>query len=196
MADINIVLKQTYRGQQVRNVLTFNNINFPEPEAQELADNIRLAFLNQVRDRLTSTWSLDGIEMVYNEVAPIFTIDVPFTLGPLTGTNSNLRIATTNALLVSLQSQNPPPNRGRIYFAGLGADSMGTDGLWEPAAISAFQIMVEAWKDGIATAGSEFFLRIGRKNPSGLITASTPVTSVIGRPIPATQRRRRIGQGS
>ena len=195
MADISVVLKQTFRTQQIRNVLTFNNFNFPEPELQEFADAIRAGYLSTVNQYQVNEWSLDGIDIIYNDSLPIFSISQPFTLGPLVGGSTGVAVINQAALLVSLQSNNPPPNRGRIYFGGLVSGEMGDNGFWSGAIRDAYQLMVDGWKDGIATTNSEFFLRIGRKDATGVIIASTPVTSVQGRTNPAVQRRRRIGQG-
>lgn len=196
MPDVTVVLRQTYQAQQVRNVLVFNNFREPEPDIQEFADAIRMGFDTTVKQYLSTAWRLDSIDVVYNDTAPVYTINVPFTAGALTGTSANLPTANQSSLLVSTVYAGQPPNRGRIYFAGVTGEQMTAGGLWVSAPGLAFQTMVTAWLNGITTDTNQMFLRIARRDVAGLIDISSPVTSCQYRGIPATQRRRRIGQGA
>lgn len=195
MPDVTVVLNQTLNGQQVRNVTVWNNFREPEPDVQEFADAIRAGFLSNVASRMVNSWTLDSIDVIYNDQPPVYSINVPFTLGPLVGTSADRSLANQTALLVSTQYQGAPPNRGRIYFAGCSNLQLEDEGLWQAGTLNAFQLMVEAWKDGITTTDNAFFLRIARRDAQGIITVSSGVSTCIARPVPATQRSRRIGSG-
>lgn len=195
MADGTIVLNQTLYGNVVQNVTVWNNIREPEPDAQELADAIRLSFANSWADRAVNNWSLNSITIIYNDALPIWSQEVPFTLGPLTGAVSTSEAANQVACLASTIHDGPPPNRGRIYLAGAGSGQIENSGLWNVVTTTAARTLVEGWMNGITTSTNQFFLRIGRRDALGTLIQSTQVTAVIARGRPATQRRRRLGVG-
>jgi len=195
MPDATIVFNQTWNNQQIRNVTVWDNVRDPEPDIQELADNLRGTWALGVGALMENNWTLDSITVINNDSDPVFSIVVPFTAGPLQGTNEDGPPATQTSLLVSTQFQGPPPNRGRIYFGGIAKSSLDLSGLWNAAVADNFGDMVQLWAEGISTATNEFFLRIARRGETGLIAVSSPVTTAIARLNPATQRRRRRGQG-
>lgn len=198
MADGTIVLNQTYYSQQVRNVLVWNNmVNTPEYRT-EMADAIRLSFLSNVSNACDDGWTLDNVTFIYNDVAPIFSTTTEFSLGPLQGGTAGVAMPTQSCLLVSTSIVGPPPNRGRIYFAGQSKNQIGGDSAqWSASRLLEYQTMVEEWRDGLVlpTAGSSF-LRIARRDAAGIITLTSGIQDVTAQPVPAGQSRRRIGRGS
>lgn len=196
MPDGQIVFNQRWQGQEMRNVTTWSNLPTDLTEAQSLADAIRQTFsVNAPPAEWHNGWTLYSLTFVYNDSAPIFSIELPFTLGAFTGGNAGDPLPAQIAQLVSLKYIGPPPNRGRIYFAG-GVENSLSGGQFTVGNVSIRVDLVQAWADGVAFSGGSAFLRIGRKNEFGILTLSSPVNSVIGEPIPATQRRRRVGVGT
>lgn len=196
MTDATIVFNQTYLGQQVKNVTVWSNVTTDPVELQSFADSIRNSWSTQIGTLNSNDWSLDDLTVIYNAVAPVFSTQVGFTAGPLQGGGTADAAVSQVALLVSTSFFGPPPNRGRVYFAGLTNGQLTDGGLWNSAAVDAFRGLVESWADGVPAGENIYFLRIARRSPEGLLVTSSPVQSVRSRFIPATQRRRRIGQGS
>lgn len=193
--DGTIVFNQTFLGQQVRNVTVWNNLVADAEELQDLADALRGTWVGGLAPDLLTTWSLDSVTFIFNESAPIFSLDVPFTAGALAGSATDDPNVSQASLLVSTQFFGEPPNRGRVYFTGLGDNDLGADGRWTVAIKDSAQDMVAGWADGVSTVANTYFLRIGRRTPAGILTITSPVTTVVGRRTPAIQRRRRLGEG-
>lgn len=196
MADGQIVFNMRWQGQEVRNVMTWSPIPDDLGDMQTLADNIRLTYaVNIGVASMTNSWQLYSLTFVFNDSAPVFSIEIPFTLGPLVGTHTGDPAPSQIALLATLKAIGAPPNRGRIYFSGL-AEAQLVGGLWNTATTDLFFDLVDTWANGVNNGTGESFLRIGRKDASGILVSSNPVDSIILQPIPATQRRRRRGVGS
>jgi len=193
--DVTVTLNQRLLGQVVNNVLVFANLS-PDPIVlQSFADSMRASLASGIVASMTNQWSIDNITYTFNESLPIYSLTYDFTLGLLTGGSSTDPLPTTVAMLVSTSFAGPPPNRGRVYLAGF-TEGAVTGGIFTVAAYGTAEALVADWADGLAYTGGTAFLRIARRNNDGTIAISSPVTSVIGRQIPATQRRRRIGVGS
>lgn len=195
MPDATVVFNQTLLGQQIRNVTCWNNFRDPEPDLQELADLLRTSWATHLSALQIDGWSLDSVTFIFDDAAPRWSLLVPFTAGPLIGGAASDPVPTTDCVLGSLVSLGPPPNRGRFYAGGFHVNLLGTGGFWSPVARDAVQAMLTEWSDGITTATNQFFLRIARRDAQGFITISSDVDQVVGRLNPATQRRRRQGQG-
>jgi len=195
MGDNTIVLNQILHGNVVKNVLVWNNLLDPEPDAQEIADAIRQGFIDHVLSNIVNEWSLTSVTFIYNDEAPIYSIEVPFTAGPLQGASTAGATANQMCLLVSTTINGPPPNRGRVYFGGISLGAIDQSGNWALSAQQDYQGMVEFWRDGITTTNNQIFLRIARRDAAGLVTLSSAVENVIPREVPATQRKRRKGVG-
>jgi hypothetical protein len=193
--DATLVLNQTWLGQQVRNVLVFSNVVVDESELRGFAESIRGLFSTLVAGHMSASWSLDSVTFVFNETLPIYSIEVPFTSGILIGTSAGSELATQVSLLVSTKYLGAPPNKGRIYFAGLTEFAL-QDGLFPQSVVDDFADLVRGLVDGITGDAQVAFLRIARRAANGTLDTTSPVTHVIGRNIPAVIRRRRLGQGS
>lgn len=195
MTDATIIFRQRFLGQQIRNVTVWSNVPETPADMQLLADELRARWAGQVQDRHVTGWSLDGITVAYNQTNPIYSVEYTFTQGSLVGTDSTPPTISQACLLVSTQSQGPPPNRGRIYFGGLGESQTQPDGRWFQAARTDFQGMVVDWSNGIDFGNGVSFLLIARRNPDGTLDLTSGVANVIARDIPAIQRSRRLGSG-
>jgi len=190
--DVQVTLNQTLYGEYVANVLFFSNLQDANSTLQSFANSMRASWLTHLSPSLTANWSLDSITYGFLSATGIdYSVEYPFSSGPLTGGNNSDAQANQVSLLVSTQGSGSRPNRGRVYLCGLVEDAM-TGGLWTQAALDDAQNLVEDWVDGINADGQDCFLRIMRR-PSAVFPSyvSNGVTTVVPRNIPATQRRRR-----
>lgn len=194
MADAFITLNQTIDGKVAANVLAFSNIQEDVVSLTAVADAIRASFAIHAEDHMVFAWSLDSITVAFIDGDHIsYSIDVPFTNGALFGANASDMLPSQISLLISTGFIGAKPNRGRIYFMGLGENNT-TDNVWNASLVTAFELLVEGWRDGLAAAPDTVFLRImSRPTPERPSYLSSPVETVTGRARIATQRRRRRG---
>jgi len=192
-----ITINQGLFGQQVMNVLACTNLLDDVTWRQDVANDFRGALGGaSIVDRVPE-WTFTHVTFSYISGATIsFSVDVAPVAGDLSGSAASDGLPPTNALLVSTQYAGTTPNRGRIYFAGLG-EAAQENGVWNSPVVDRFRFLVEYWAGGFGPAGQESFLAIASRptitNPAYTLN---PVSAVIGRSIVATQRRRRIGSGS
>lgn len=195
MADGTVVVNQRFGTKDFVNVLVFSN--FPTD------DNMREVFANNFRDiweesnlpaSLSNAWSLQSLTFVYNDAPPIFSINVPFSEGPLIGGSLAEALALQNALLVSTSVVGPKPNRGRVYLGGFTEGANTGGGLVLPVTRAQAQAMVGLWfNPGVDHLGGPSFLRIARRASDGTLTVTAPAESQVARQNWATIRNRRLG---
>lgn len=198
MADGTVVVRQTYLSQQIRNVLVFSNIPEDDTGRQTFADVFRTIWgANFPVGTHVDDWSLDGLTFVYNDEPPIFSVPTDFTAGPITGTSTDNPMPPQNCCLASLQKLGTPPNRGRIYYGGFGVGWITASGGWDATLRDRIENHVADLVDGVEYTGGAgvSYLRIGRRDSAGTLTASGSIENVIVRGIVAIQRSRRVGQG-
>lgn len=195
MADGTIVFNQTLLDQQVRNVTVWSNMPSDPVDMQALADALRGGWSTQFASFNALGWSLDSLTFSFNETAPIFSVTVPFSLGPLVGADSSDPLPTQTSLLVSTRYVGPPPNRGRVYLAGT-TEVRTTNGRYSSGILAAATALVQSWIDGVDYGNGIAFLRIARRNPDGTLLITSPAEIALAQDIPATQRSRRIGVGA
>jgi len=195
MADGTLVLNYSFLGQRMNNVLVFSNVQDDPVQMQAQADAIRGSWSSLMAPISNVQLTLESITFVFNGDLPIYSIEVPFTLGPVAGSNPGQVIPTQAALLVTTVHSGGKPNRGRLYLPGMVEGSLDAQGRFDASTRADAHDWVESLADGVGAAGSIIFLRIARRSPQGVIEISSPVNLIIPREVPAIQRRRRIGQG-
>lgn len=189
--DAILTFLQRSQGEDVANVMCWGNVPTNESALQDLADAIRVRYVSFVQADMVNTWFLDGIRFTFDPGPGQYSVELGFTSGPLQGSIASDPVPNQAALLVSTAYLGPRPNRGRIYFPGQAEGNL-TAGLFTTATVEAFQDMVIDWAiDGIDYGSGASNLRIARRAADGSIVTSNPITSVVGRTIPAVQRRRR-----
>lgn len=176
-------------GDETRNVFYFQGSDAVAANGQDIADSLRdLLDLvdgyhsNQYRWTGATIYSLNnpGVPGIYHT----------FTAGDLVGGSATDPLAPQIALLLSLWAYTPSPKRKRLYMAGLHEAQM-TNGLWVSTLLTGYQAVINNLLDygtfsgmaldSIAWKGSPYLANVledGRVEQ-----------------IPATQRRRRRGQG-
>ena len=194
MTDALVALNQTWQGEVVANVLGFSNTAEDEDWLQDFADEIATHWGTYMENVLSAEHSLDNITVSFIDGDHIsYSVDVPFTGGPVVGTDPADVTASQNALLVSLHYIGARPNRGRIYFCGYTEGDM-LDGIWQNSPLAAAGDFTEAMQSGVGPGGELAFLRIiGRPNAERPNYVSSPVSTILPRGRIATQRRRRLG---
>lgn len=195
MADALVTVNQSYRGKTIANVLCFSNITFNTVELQEFADNFRASYVTHVVNFFLNDWSMSSLTFGFidNDSIP-FSYNQGFTLGALVGGSGGDDLPATSPMLISTGYVGPKPNRGRIYVSCL-PETEFNGGSYSLSIRSAFEGLVNEWKDGISNGSGDCFLRICRR-PSDKFPAyvSSPVQSVIARQNQASQKRRRLGK--
>lgn len=191
-----IILNQISLNQQVKNVMVIDDMPIDDTERDAFADAFRLEWLSEIpTNQRSDDWSFVGLTFLYNASAPVFSVEVPFTVGPIVGTQGSPQ-ASQVALLISTQSVTPKPNRGRVYFPGMPESALDNDGLFTQGVADDSANFIDVLAVGFNWIDRTSRLLIARRTAQGIITATNNVTSVIGRLNPATQRRRRIGVGA
>lgn len=191
--DAIVTLNQTILGEDVANVLCFGNLTQDPTDLQAFADALRASYATYVVGELSTDWSLDDLTIAFFSGAQItYSVNVPFTSGPLVGTETISAMPTTNALLASTSYVGPKPNAGRIYFVGL-CENSHSDSEWDQPTRAAFKSLVESFITGLNYGPGDAELRILRR-PSAVFASyvSNPVETVTMRRVVATQRRRRL----
>lgn len=193
MTDALVSMNQLILGEPIANVLGFSNVTEDITELQDFADNLRGDWSQHLSSHQSQQWSLENITVSFIDGDHIsFSITVDFTAGPLAGDQTQQVLPTTNCLLVSLQYVGPRPNRGRVYFGGF-TETEQADSAWISAVLFAARDLVEDYRNGVGIGPSQAFLRIVRRpGPNFPVYVTSPVSEVITRLRPATQRRRRL----
>lgn len=197
MTDGTIILEQNCLGSRIQNVMVFTDIPTDSVGRQEVADAIYDQYNSLgISNHLHTQWDIFGVTFRYNDSLPIFSVLVPFTAGAYNGVQSSPQ-ASQVAMLVSTQYVGATPNRGRAYFGGFAENALNNSGLFTSPAMDDFTALMEYFRDGIPWNGGANVaqLRIARRAFDGTIATSNPVETVLAQENPASQRRRRIGQG-
>ena len=160
MTDALVALNQTWQGEIAANVLGFSNVQEDSDWLQDFADEIATHWSTYMENVLSAAHTLNDISVSFIEDDHIsYSVDVPFTGGPITGTDAADVTASQNALLTSLHYIGARPNRGRIYFCGFTEGDM-TDGTWGSLALAGARNFTEAMQSGAGQPGELAFLRI------------------------------------
>jgi len=198
MTEYTVVLNQTLAGQQVRNVLL---IDYGGPNTPsgflDLADYVRSSWVaSTLAVEQVNEWSLDSVSLrPCASAGPYATIG--FTDGPLVGENVGVFVAQVALLASLLNFGIIPPTRGRIYFAGVTTQALSpSTGLFPNSVLDKVEALVGSWINAVTADAESFNLRIASRASDGTCASTNPIDGVIVRANPATQRRRRLGQGS
>lgn len=198
MPDIQVVLNQTLYSQQVRNVLHFfYDAALTEETMQDIADSIRLAWADSDLAALqVNNWRMSSVSIrPCGSTGPHALI--PFTLGDIIGQNVSQETVSQVAMLVSLRNNGfVPPTRGRIYLAGIATTFIDNEGQWVTTALDEPAALVASLLDLETIAENFLSLRIASRNANGTCDVLNVVNNAQVQPVPATQRRRRLGVGA
>lgn len=194
MPDALVTLNQTWNQEYAANVLGFSNVQEDTQWLRDFADAIRFSYDANLAPVLSNQHFLEDLSVGFIVGGSIaYSVDVPFTGGPAQGNQAGDVVANQTALLVSTNYIGPRPNRGRVYLCGFTEAEM-SDGRWDTGTTQAAFNFIADMVNGIGPQGSLAFLRIvGRPGANGGLYVTNPVDTIVAQPIPATQRRRRLG---
>lgn len=196
--SLTVVVNQQFHGQDVVNVLRYDGADAIKSFAPEITDSIAQSLIDHVQDRMSSNWSMSSCTF-YDPADPPGApgLETFPTQGTITGTGSAAGLSTTTALLISYVCNGGPPFRGRIYMGGLQQAELVAGGLWGNGTVAAFAAYAA---DLLTVSGSGLadISQVIESKGTNTVPAGTrsPITGLVVRPVPATQRRRRIGVGS
>lgn len=192
MSNYRATINQSLFGKVVQNVTHWQLPDTATATKQGFVDALRASYVSNIATRLANNWTLESVTLRLMEGGGPFSEEFSFTLGVLNGGSVADCLPTQLSLLASLIYAGPRPNRGRVYIAGC-TETDQTDSNWESVLKTAAADLVISWKNGLDTGFGNAFLRIARPNEAlNQWTLNNPVTSVIVRDRPATQRRRRL----
>ena len=195
MALAIISANQTLYGKFVSNILCFDNIQEDSTWLQDFADEFRSAANNRWDNVMVVGWTLDNLTFSFIEGDHIsYSVNVDFTLGDLIGNDLSGGMPGGSTALISTSFTGPKPNRGRVYFSGIGEVNQ-SNGTWSGTAMVELKALVELWIAGFQVQGSNTSLQILRR-PSTVFPTyiANPVQFANRRDNTTSQRRRNLGR--
>lgn len=199
MTIYQVTHKMRLHLQEIRNVYYYETQvgNPSTSEWQDIVDEIRADFVAYPVSNFVPEWSFYGIDYRIVDTAGLLSFEALPTSGELVGTAVSDSLATQVALLVSVKGTTTKPNRARTYLGGLN-DGLLTDSLFTSTAQTNGEGFI-ALQSVLNAAGTNELQRVSAQwNTSHTqvvawnnIAGAVPFASEV----PATQRRRRIGQG-
>jgi len=195
MSTLKVVIEGQYDwGDKTANVFWVYGDDANVANGQAVVDAI-IDVLMQDRTVFVDDYQFNG-GTVYDVSEP----DVPGTVftrtgGALAGTNTNDPEAGQVAALLNFWAYAAKPHRKRVYLAGQSEGRM-LDGLWSTGHLAALELIVADIVDFAAASGASMQMACaGPWGSTGEIIIND-IDAGRAEAIPATQRRRRRGQGS
>lgn len=199
MPVYRVSLLQSLFGQQMMNVLHYDvNAALSSNDALEWAEAFRDAYIDtSMTLEFADDWSFDGCEFRRVDLADQPSILVAPPSGSLAGGNSAQVLPTQVALLVSSTAFTEFPRRARMYLPGL-TESSVANSIWGANPQGRALQFAEAILEMVGTAWSadRVAVRYADEGDGPAVVAFNRLTANSVSPVPATQRRRRIGVGS
>jgi hypothetical protein len=199
MSIYQITLKQTLLAQQVRNVFYYETtVGDPsDSEWGDVADEIRADLVSDWAPNAVNDWSFDSIDVRRVDTAGLLSREFTPTAGALAGSSPTDSVASQICLLVSVKGTTTKPNRARSYLAG-----MNEDNVVNSLVGSGTQSNGESFIDNMSalnSGGTNPLQRVAAQWNAGhtQVTVTNNISGSASKasPVPATQRRRRIGVG-
>lgn len=185
MTVLSVMIRQVWQGQDIANVLWFDQENVGTAAIQNTVDQIAAVFDELLQPILSTQWEgNDMLVRVFDGDAPFSTVYAPAGW-PIVGVINAADLPRNVALLIATSSDGARPNRGRIFLGGL-TEAGWSDGTWEATYLAAAEAAAEALTDLEDTDWV-----IARPNYTLNTAISNPVTSWLARGFPGSQRGRR-----
>jgi hypothetical protein len=192
MGIFQVVPKQSWLGQETRNVLYYSAPdNLTPTQKLTLCTNIADVWDEHIRGFLVDDWSMYAFDVRRVDIAAQPTLEFVPAGFPMIGGAVTDSVATQVALLATYSAATPRPNRGRSYLCGLNEGEI-TNSLWNFDTIVFFNEFVTALRNPEYASGQNAAQHIARWNASNTaISLSNPVSGGQCSNLPATQRSRR-----
>lgn len=195
MAVGSVTIKQSILGQEIRNILWYNNLPENEEFLEEIASHIGEAY-SEHTSLFCSSWAVHSVQFTFYPLAGTWSTEYPIPDGPISGTGQSTPAPTQVAILVSTRHVGPPPNRGRIYLGGLPGNFIENDGTFNAGSLVLAASLADLLTNLPYNSQANLAELVVMRRVNGQPVVWNPVNEVIVREVPATQRRRRLGQGA
>jgi len=195
---LTIVIDGGTPDGDIKNVLSFDGAGAILANAQEVVDEIRDIWNDFIATEQNEDYSWATATVYAHDSAPGTPgLVITPTAGTLVGLDSSVIMPTQVAMLVALSSNLNAPWRGRSFIGGLTENSNSVRGIWVQSAVDNIQAAFEAFQDMTVNGSQPVNLAI-KSRGTATVAANTlaVVSTVLTRSRVATQRRRRLGQGS
>lgn len=199
MTIFQVTHKMVWLNQQCRNIYYYESSpgDPTDIEWQDIANEIRLEYNDELKTLLHSDWEFQGIDYRVVSTAGLPTFSVTPGLGTLSGTSGGQSLPTQIALLVSVKANTVKPRNGRSYLCGFTENGM-VEGFWGSTYTDAGEVFVNNIRE-LNSTGTNTLTRVAvqwNSNHTQVVAYNTiPAGGSVASSVPATQRRRRIGVG-
>jgi hypothetical protein len=194
-----VTLKSVWLAQQCRNVLYYET-QAGEPtdaEWQDIADEVRTTYDAGLDSLMSDEWHTYGIDYRRVDTPGLPTFSKNYTAGILVGSAITDDLPTQIAMLVSIKGATTKPNHARSYLPGMTTGQL-EDGQWESIPLQSGANFIGAL-GSLNSAGTNDLFRVAvtwNSSHTQVVDWNTLVGGIAqASSVPATQRRRRIGQG-
>ena len=195
MAIGSVTIQQSILGQAVRNVLWYDNLPDDEGYLEEITSHIGDAYSEHAA-LFCSSWSVSSVKYTFYPLAGTWSTEYSILDGPIEGTGQSTPAPTQVAILISTRYVGPPPNRGRIYLGGLPGNFIENDGTFNATSIVTAASLAALLRQLPYNSNSDFANMAIVRRVNGVPSVHNLVDEILVRDVPATQRRRRLGQGA
>ena len=194
-----MTVKQRLLLQECRNIFYYETQN-GEPDSADWQDNcdaLRSSLSGQLAIHMANAWSFYSIEYRRVDLVGLPSFEVFPTAGALVGGGGTDPLPTQVAMLVTVKAATQTPNKGRTYLPGFNEDSLDV-GLFGTLELSQAAVHIEqisAMNAGGPAGLHRVAAQWNSTHTQVIATNDLFLLSAVANPIPATQRRRRIGVG-
>lgn len=199
MTIFQVTHKMRWLQQECRNIYYYETItgNPSVAEWQDVVDEIRGDVVAELLGTLSPRWAFYGIDYRQVDTPGLPSFSVVPTAGEIVGEAALDDVATQVALLVSAKANSVKPNRVRTYFSGLTEASVNLS-MIEAGSKTVFEAFFDM-QSVLNAAGTNELQRVSvawNSSHTQVVDYNNVAGSAgVCSPVPATQRRRRIGVG-
>lgn len=191
--------KMRWLLQECRNVYYYETTvgNPSVSEWQDIVDEIRAEYVSELQTSLSTDWQFYALDYRIVDTAGLLTFEAVPTAGPVVGSSAGEDVATQVAMLVSVKGITTKPNRARTYLAGM-VSAAHANSIWGSITLGHGEDFVD-FQSALNTGGTNPLQRVAAQwntsHTQVIVTNNIAGQASVASPVPATQRRRRIGVG-
>lgn len=199
MPIYQVVVRQTFLGQQLRNVYYYETTDeLDTPQKAEVAEEIATAYDTLLGlEGLSDEWSSQGIDIRRVDVADLPTAQFDYLGGDLVGVHTaNQALPAQVAILLRGTADTTFPRNTRIYHGGLHAGMMQqSTGLFTTDIVNDFDLFILQMDNHVITGDSLSRVAVHWDSTNNIVDDWNLVSNYSVAFNPVIQRRRRIGSG-
>ena len=197
MPVYQVTTLQTLVGQEIRNVYYYETAGvLSTSQLEEAVEEIANAYVVlEANTSLVPEWSVRGANFRRVDVPQLPGIDFFFDGGPIVGSDTEDPLPTQVCILISGKAYTAPPRNVRTYHGGMHHGLMFNNGTWLGSTVTAFELWVAEMDILTLTGESMFRVAASWAADHSEVTAWNRIIQYEVSFNPATQRRRRLGEG-